>query len=178
MNESFCAGSSTSSSALDGSPWNDVPSLSTSSSRKTGFLRAGLLHALNDATGHRADVRATVAADVGFVARAAERHAHVLAPERPRDRLGDRRLADARRSVEQQDRTARHRPRLGFLGVGDRASVAVAVSDDGSGVGRSSALSFAAGNSPVVATSSATCCARSWRTARNSSTRSFTSLRP
>ena len=38
MNESFCAGSSTSSSALAGFPWNDCPSLSTSSSRNTGFL--------------------------------------------------------------------------------------------------------------------------------------------
>ena len=38
MNESFCAGSRTSSSALAGSPWYDTPSLSTSSSRNTGFL--------------------------------------------------------------------------------------------------------------------------------------------
>jgi hypothetical protein len=40
-----------------------------------------------------------VAADVGFVARAAEGDAHVLAAERAGDRLRDRRLADARRAV-------------------------------------------------------------------------------
>ena len=36
-----------------------------------GVLRAGLLHPLDDAAGHRADVRAPVTADVGLVARAA-----------------------------------------------------------------------------------------------------------
>ena len=34
-------------------------------------LRARLLHSLDDAPGHRADVRAAVSADVGLVARAA-----------------------------------------------------------------------------------------------------------
>ena len=38
MKLSFWAGSSTSSSAEAGSPWKETPSLSTSSSRKTGFL--------------------------------------------------------------------------------------------------------------------------------------------
>ena len=72
-------------------------------------LGAGLLHPLDDAAGHGADVGAPVAADVGLVARAAERDADVLAPHRAGDRLGDRRLADARRTDEQQDRPARRR---------------------------------------------------------------------
>ncbi len=41
-----------------------------------------------------------------------------------------------------------------------------------------SAKSFPAGTSPVFSTSSASCVARNCLTARNSSTRSFTSLRP
>ena len=87
------------------------------------ILRAGLLHPLDDAARHRADVGAAVAADVGFVARAAERRAYVFAPQRPRDRLGDRRLAHARRSDEQQNGPLGHGARLGFLRVGDRTVV-------------------------------------------------------
>ena len=38
-----------------------------------------LRHVLQDLAGHRADVGAAMAADLGFVAHAAERHAHELA---------------------------------------------------------------------------------------------------
>jgi hypothetical protein len=81
--------------------------LSTSSSRKTGFFVPCLLHSLEDAARHRADVGPPVAADVGLVARAAERDADVLAPHRPRDRLRDRSLSDSRRSGEEKDPAAR-----------------------------------------------------------------------
>src|SRR5436305_150331 len=66
-------------------------------------LGAGLLHPLDDAAGHGADVGAPVAADVGLVAHAAQGDAHVLAPHGPRDRLGDRGLADAGRADEEED---------------------------------------------------------------------------
>ena len=97
--------------------------------QEDGILRARLLHALNDATGHRADVGAPVAADVGLVARAAERDADVLASERTRDRLRDRRLADARRSDEEQDRSLRHRAGLRLLRIGDRPVSSSAVAE-------------------------------------------------
>ena len=45
-----------------------------------------------------------MAADLGLVAHAAERHAHELAPGRPRDRLAERGLADAGRTDQTQDR--------------------------------------------------------------------------
>ena len=45
-----------------------------------------------------------MAADLGLVAHAAERDAHELALHRPRDRLAERRLADAGRADEAQDR--------------------------------------------------------------------------
>ena len=45
-----------------------------------------------------------MAADLGLVAHAAERHAHELAAGGARDRLAERRLADARRSDEAEDR--------------------------------------------------------------------------
>ena len=54
--------------------------------------------------GHRADVRAPVAADLGLVADAADRDADELAAERARDRLAERRLADAGRADEAEDR--------------------------------------------------------------------------
>ena len=53
---------------------------------------------------HRADVGAAVAADLGLVTDAAERHAHELAVQRARDRLADRRLAGAGRADQGQDR--------------------------------------------------------------------------
>ena len=47
--------------------------------------RAGLLHHLDDLAGERADVGAAMAANLGFVADAAERQAHELAVHRARD---------------------------------------------------------------------------------------------
>ncbi len=63
-----------------------------------------LAHRLDDLAGHRADIGAAVAADLGLVAHAAERHAHELAAGRLGDRLAERGLADARRADEAQDR--------------------------------------------------------------------------
>ena len=54
--------------------------------------------------GERPDVRAPVAADLGLVADAAERHPDELASGRPCDRLADRGLAGAGRPDQGQDR--------------------------------------------------------------------------
>ena len=61
----------------------------------------------DDRAGHRADVRAAVAADLGLVAHAAGADALELAAQRARDRLAQRRLADAGRADEAEDRAAR-----------------------------------------------------------------------
>ena len=53
-----------------------------------------------------ADVGAPVAADLGLVADAAEAHAHELTSERTGDRLAQRRLADAGRPDQAEDRSA------------------------------------------------------------------------
>ena len=66
--------------------------------------RAGVAQSPDEASRQRADVRPPVAADLGLVADAAERHAHELAAERTRDRLADRGLAGAGRADERQDR--------------------------------------------------------------------------
>src|SRR5262249_16310244 len=50
--------------------------------------------------------RAPVAADLRLVAHAADRDARELAPERARDRLPERCLADTRGADEAEDRTA------------------------------------------------------------------------
>src|SRR6185312_511936 len=65
----------------------------------------GLLHALDDLAGHRADIGSAVAANLSLVTHAAERHAHEVASRRARDRLAERGLADTRRSDQTQDRT-------------------------------------------------------------------------
>src|SRR5256886_4191173 len=72
-------------------------------------LGAGLLHPLDDATGHGAHVGTPVAANVGLVARPAQGDAHVRTAHGPRDRFRDRRLSHTRRPDEQQDGP------LGFL---------------------------------------------------------------
>ena len=72
-----------------------------------GVHRPGVAQGADEAAGQRADVRAPVAANLGLVAHAAERHAHELAAERPRDRLADRRLAGARRPDQGEDRAER-----------------------------------------------------------------------
>src|SRR5215211_6807440 len=59
---------------------------------------------LDDPTWHRADVRPPVTPDLRLVADTAERHPRQLAPERPRDRLSQTRLADTRRPDEAEDR--------------------------------------------------------------------------
>ena len=65
---------------------------------------AGLVDALDDAAGQRADVGPAVAADLGLVAHAAERDADELAVEGAGDRAPERGLADARRPDEAEDR--------------------------------------------------------------------------
>ena len=59
---------------------------------------------------HRADVRAPVAADLRLVADAADGEARELALERARDRLPERRLADAGRADEAEDLARMRRP--------------------------------------------------------------------
>src|SRR5439155_8420771 len=54
----------------------------------------------DDRAGHGADVRAAVSADLGLVAYAADRQPLELPPERTRDRMAERRLADAGRTDE------------------------------------------------------------------------------
>src|SRR5207253_10592963 len=69
-----------------------------------GVLRSRLLHRANDAAGQRADIGAPVPSDLRLVVDAAERHAHELPSERARHRLTERRLADARRADQREDR--------------------------------------------------------------------------
>ena len=69
-------------------------------------VRADALDRLQDAARHRADVGAAVAANLGLVVDAAERHADELAAQRAGDGLAERGLADARRADEAQDRLA------------------------------------------------------------------------
>jgi hypothetical protein len=64
-----------------------------------------LAHRLHDAAGHGADVGAAMAADLGLVAHAAERHAGERAVHGLRERATERALADARRSHQAQDRS-------------------------------------------------------------------------
>ena len=69
-------------------------------------LDAGLLHAVEDAARHRADVGAPVPADVRLVPGAAQGDAHVLASHGAGDRLRDRGFADTGRSREEENRAA------------------------------------------------------------------------
>ena len=68
------------------------------------IARAGVAHRADDRSGHRADIRAAMPADLGLVVHAADREPHELASHRARDRLAERRLADARRTDEAEDR--------------------------------------------------------------------------
>ncbi len=72
-----------------------------------GIARTGLLDALDDASRERADVGPAMAPDLRLVANAAERDPYELATHRARDRTTERRLADARRAREAEDRPAR-----------------------------------------------------------------------
>src|SRR5258708_34909830 len=67
--------------------------------------RLRLLHALDHLAGHRADIGPAVAANLRLVTHAAQRHTHEIAAGRPRNRLTERRLADAGRAHEAQDRS-------------------------------------------------------------------------
>src|ERR1019366_1721610 len=71
---------------------------------EAGVDGPALLHPLDDLSGQRAHVRPPVPADRGLVMHAAERDADELAPERPRDAATERRLADAGRADEAEDR--------------------------------------------------------------------------
>ncbi len=72
--------------------------------QEDGIARAGLLQALDDLARQRADVGAAVPADLGLVPHAAEGDAHEVAPGGAGDRLAERRLADARRPDQAEDR--------------------------------------------------------------------------
>ncbi len=74
--------------------------------------RARLAQRLDDVAGQRADIGAPVAADLGLVMDAAQARAHEFAPGRLGDRLAERRLADAGRADEAQDRAAAARLQL------------------------------------------------------------------
>ena len=65
--------------------------------------RAGVAQGAHEPPGQGADVGAAMAADLGLVAHAAQRHAHELAARGPGDRLADRGLAGARRPDQRQD---------------------------------------------------------------------------
>src|SRR6185369_16719292 len=59
---------------------------------------------LDDPAGHRTDIGAPVATDLGLVPNAAKRHAGHLPAKRTGDGLGQARLADTRRTDETEDR--------------------------------------------------------------------------
>ena len=65
-----------------------VPDLVDLVEHEDRVVRPGLLHALDDPAGQRADVGAAVAADLGLVVHAAERDADELAAERARRSSG------------------------------------------------------------------------------------------
>ncbi len=70
-----------------------------------GIHRAGLADRAHDAAGQRPDVGATVPADLGLVAHAAEGHPDELAAQGAGHGLTQRRLADARGTRQHQHRT-------------------------------------------------------------------------
>src|SRR5262249_5743347 len=75
---------------------------------------------LNDASWHRADVRAAVAADLGLVAHSAETDPHKLAAERVGNRLAKTGLADTRRSEETKNRAVSLRIKFAHSEVFDQ----------------------------------------------------------
>ena len=74
--------------------------------------RAGVAQRADDRAGHRADVGAAVAADLGLVADAADRDPLELAAERAGDRAAEAGLADPGRADEAEDRAGRVRVQL------------------------------------------------------------------
>ena len=113
MNALFCSGSSTSSSAARRVAAEVHRHLVDLVEQEDRVDRARLLHPLDDLAGEGADVGPAVAADLGLVAHAAEGEADELAPGGAGDRLGERRLADARRADEAEDRALRSASRAG-----------------------------------------------------------------
>ena len=72
-----------------------------------GIFHRHAAQRLDDQARHRADIRATVSANLGLVAHAADRDAIELAADRLADRFAERRLAGARRSDEAENRAVR-----------------------------------------------------------------------
>ena len=68
------------------------------------IARLGVAKRADDRARHRADVGAAVPADLRLVAHTADRDPRVLALQRAGDRLAERRLADAGRADEAEDR--------------------------------------------------------------------------
>ena len=83
--------------------------------------RARLADRLDDVARQRADIGAAMAADLGLVVHAAQADAHELAVHGARDRLAERRLADAGRPDEAQDRRLAVRRELAHRQVLDDA---------------------------------------------------------
>jgi hypothetical protein len=104
VERAFCSGSSTSRSADDGIAAEIGRHLVDLVEAGRPDSRSRLLHRLDDLAGQRTDVGPTVAADLSLVPDAAERNANELPARRTRDRLAERRLADAGRADQAQDR--------------------------------------------------------------------------
>ena len=65
-----------------------------------------LVDAVDDAPSHRANVGAAMPADIRLIAHTTQAHAHILAPQSPRNALAHRRFPRARRPHKEQDRAA------------------------------------------------------------------------
>ena len=119
MKLSFCAGSSTSEQGARRIALERHAQFVDFVEEEHRILRARLLHALNDSSGHRADVRAPVSPNVRLVSRTTEGDADVLAD--PSERAIDFAilvgLSHAGRSYKECDRAFRHRSRLCFFGI-------------------------------------------------------------
>ena len=77
-----------------------------------GIDDPGPLHGLDNLPRHRADVGAAVPTDLGLVAHASQRDAHEDSAERPRDRFGERCLADAGRTHEAENLSLHFRDQI------------------------------------------------------------------
>src|SRR5262249_35098807 len=67
------------------------------------IVRTGLMDALNHASGHGADVRPPVTANLCFIVNAAQTHSHKLPAQGSRDGFAERCLADTWRTHEAKD---------------------------------------------------------------------------
>ena len=90
--------------AADGSPCTPRPILSDLVEHHHAIAGAGLAQTLNDVAGEGADIGRAMTADLGFVVDAAQADADERTTQRAGDRLTERRLADARRPDETDDR--------------------------------------------------------------------------